>query len=110
MDDLFYAFVVLWTAFIQPNDDLGNIKAQYEGLLGRAGPYVQVVAITPLGFDWDAWARFAFQIASPTAFYPRSSIRRYYDVMLRGPDGLTFGRQVGVSLDAFGPGQMFEVG
>ncbi len=77
----------------RPSDG-SHIKAQYEGLQGKAGPNMAVISFTRCG-------TIPGGRSSPPA--------RKYQVVLRGPDGREHRKIVGVTAGWVSNGELMEV-
>ena len=104
MPDLFAAllaiFVIggmvgrlIWVLRQNPPSDIAHIKANYEGLQGKAGPNMVVISTTRSGFYLGSRSEPPY---------------RKYNVLLRGLDGLEKRRVVGVSVGILDSGDLRE--
>jgi len=94
----------IWTALKPPSEaavaasDLTYIRAAYEGLQGRVGPYIQVVSSRKSVFKWR----------DLSTIWDSRSDYRYYDLDLRRLDGSTFQRRVRARVGRYGAREVAE--
>jgi hypothetical protein len=84
-------------AMATPQADFTRIKALYEGLTGRAGPYKMVIGIERAGTYWTYWRGF-----------PQTAYRKYH-IQLRGTDGAVVETTIGLDPLSFGPAGILDL-
>src|SRR5262249_22681227 len=83
----------LWVALVPSPSDVSRIKAEYEGLQGRAGPNTQVLNVRRTGVGMGNRSEQS---------------ARVYELTLRKFDGEVVKRSVVVEFSVFGDGRVRE--